>query len=234
MPLVNGPLDWSRYRTVVFDVDGTLYDQRALRTRMLLMMAQASLKAGNIRGYLMLSAFRKVREDLAARDADDFLLRQYELTAERCGWTAREVRDFVSDWMLTRPLVALPDCVYGGVAGLFQTLRANGKTIAILSDYPAVEKLVAMGLRADIVVCAEDAEVGRLKPNPRGLLRILSETGARSDECLMIGDRADRDGEAAARCGVRALIRSRRKLPQWDTFRDYRDEIFGSVTSHTP
>lgn len=226
MPLVNGPLDWSRFRTVVFDVDGTLYDQRALRARMLLMMARASLKAGNIRGYMMLGVFRKVREDLAARDIDDFSLRQYEITAERCGWAVNEVRDFVSDWMMTRPLAVLPDCAYAGVADLFQALQRRGKAIAIWSDYPAAEKLAAMALRADIIICSEDAGIERLKPNPMGLLRILSQTGTRPDECLMIGDRADRDGEAAARCGVRALIRCHHKLSQWDTFRDFRDDMF--------
>ena len=116
--------------------------------------------------------------------------------------------------------------MYPGVDRLFQALRASGRTIGILSDYPAREKIAAMGLAADIVVSATDPGIGRLKPDPRGLAYILEQTGTPAQACLMIGDRVFQDGGVASRCGVRALIRSRRTHPQYDTFRSYDDCIF--------
>jgi hypothetical protein len=47
----------------------------------------------------------------------------------------------------------------------------------------------------------------------------------------MIGDRASRDGEAARRAGVRALIRSRWPQGAVQTFGSYADELFQTVSS---
>ena len=41
----------------------------------------------------------------------------------------------------------------------FAALKSRNKTIGIFSDYPAVEKLRAMDLKADIVVSAADVGI---------------------------------------------------------------------------
>jgi phosphoglycolate phosphatase/putative hydrolase of the HAD superfamily len=221
MPLANGPLDWAGIGLVVFDMDGTLYDQRQLRARMLVQL----LKSRSLDVMLTLRAFRQGREELASQ-SDDFRTRQYELTAARRGRSVEHVQGLVVEWMENRPLPYLAACRLQGVDRLFAALRAAGKRIAIFSDYPAEAKLAALGLDADIAMSSCDPLVGKLKPDPAGLRRILEMTEVDAPAALMIGDRVDRDWEAARRIGMRALIRTSRASPKVDTFRTFGDAPF--------
>ncbi|MFQ5567123.1 MAG: HAD family hydrolase, partial [Paracoccaceae bacterium] len=88
----------------------------------------------------------------------------------------------------------------------FSALRDRGCRIGAWSDYPAVNKLAAMGLTADAVVSAVDPEVDRMKPQPAGLERVLEQLGVSPEEALVIGDRDERDGAAARRLGCPYLL----------------------------
>jgi phosphoglycolate phosphatase/putative hydrolase of the HAD superfamily len=115
------------------------------------------------------------------------------------------------------------------VQAVFAGLRAAGKPVWALSDYPAADKLDALGLQVEGAVSATDADVARLKPDPRGLRAILARTGVPATRALMIGDRMDRDAAAARRAGVPAWILSRRSAPGVRSFRGYDDPVFGPV-----
>jgi FMN phosphatase YigB (HAD superfamily) len=228
---VGSGLDWDRYAVVVFDVDGTLYDQGRLRRRMmvrLLMEAARTRDAGFLR---IISAFRAIREDNAFT-GPDLKSEQYAVTARRLGVDVEVVRSTVERWMEVAPLPLLPACACPGVHDVFSALRGSGRTVCAFSDFPVERKLAALGLEADIAVCATDPHVDRFKPHPRGLEVILERTGARPEACLMIGDRADRDGVAARSAGVDVLLRSR-ATPGYRTFRSYRDEPFAALLRHT-
>ena len=224
------PLDWSTIDLAVFDVDGTLYDQRKLQLGMLQKLLGHAWQSRSLDTLLILRTFRRVREALGdqveAQGGADFMTLQYAQTASRHGTTPAAVRALTDEWMEQRPLPLLAACRYAHVAGVFAGLRAAGKRIAVFSDYPAVAKLAALGLRADVVVCATDAGIARLKPDPAGLLAILQQTGVAPQRALMIGDRFDRDAAAAERAGMRALIRSRHPHTRWATFRGYGDAVF--------
>jgi HAD superfamily hydrolase (TIGR01549 family) len=195
-----GAIPWSRIRVVVFDVDGTLYDQRPLRRRMwLALIAHCLARPRDVAVLRTLRLFRRLREELAEEASEGIGRLQYERPASLLGLSPEAVQLAVETWMHQRPLPLLRRCRYPGVARVFETLRASGRTIAIFSDYPAGAKLKALGLRADIEVCATDADVQRLKPHPLGLQRVLERAGAGPQECLYIGDRDERDG-ACARC----------------------------------
>jgi FMN phosphatase YigB (HAD superfamily) len=86
-----------------------------------------------------------------------------------------------------------------------------------------------LGLKADHIVSAEDQAIGVLKPNPKGLIALMRAAGADPGTTVLIGDRPDRDGLAARRAGVRAMIRSRRPLPGWQTFASFDDPLFGPL-----
>ena len=226
MSLVNGPVDWKTIDVVIFDLDGTLYNQQWLRVRMLMQMLSTATRSRSLQVPLMLHAFRRCREELANVAADDFLFLQYEITAMRLGCSIEDVRDVVAEWIERRPLAVIAECTFPGVPKLFAALAASNRSIAVFSDYPAEAKLEAMKLHADFIVSATDKDVGQLKPNPAGLHKILKLAGTEPRRSIMIGDRFDRDWEAARRVGMRALIRSSRPHATADTFRSYADELF--------
>ena len=214
---------------MVFDVDGTLYSQSRLRRRMLGRLISDACGSRSLRTIRILRVFRQIRESLGNHPSADFLIQQYQQTADRCQVSVDEVRRLTNDWLEQRPLPFLAACRYPHLEALFLALRTAGKRVAVFSDYPAVGKLSALGLQAWPIVCATDEEVARLKPNPAGLLRILNQCGVHPNRTLMIGDRFDRDGLAAGRANVRALIRSRRVHPEFDTFQGFDDAIFAPL-----
>ena len=114
---------------------------------------------------------------------------------------------------------------------LFQRLRQQGKKIGIFSDYPARDKLAALGLDADVMVCASDADVGVLKPHPRGLHVLMSRAATNPSQTILIGDRPERDGLAARAANVGSLIRSRKSIGGWQTFARYDDPLFSALRS---
>jgi phosphoglycolate phosphatase len=176
-----------------------------------------------------LRVFRHVREKLGDQPGIDFLSQQYKLTAERCHVSVDEVRRLTTDWLEKRPLPFLAATRYPYLQELFSALHACEKRVAVFSDYPAVEKVSALGLRANPIVCSTDSGVARLKPDPAGLIQILKQCEVPSNRALMIGDRFDRDALAASRSGVRALIRSRQPHPDFDTFQNFGDAVFSPL-----
>jgi putative hydrolase of the HAD superfamily len=218
------PSDWDAIRLVAFDVDGTLYDQTALRLRIGRDLLAHALSGRTLRVASMLRAYRRIREQLGDAETEDFERILIERTATTVGCSQEAVRDVVSEWIERRPIRYLAGCRCTGVLELFARLREEGKLIGVLSDYPAHEKLQALGLTADHVVCA--AQVGVLKPHPRGLASLMTTAGVAPEATVLIGDRPDRDGVAARRAGARALIRSARPLEGWQTFSRYDRGVF--------
>jgi putative hydrolase of the HAD superfamily len=226
------PFDWSPIRLVVFDVDGTLYRQGALRSRMAGALIAHSLRNGNFRALAVLRHYRKRREYYGDKEIESFEEQLTQEVAKRFSIASDDVRLIVSEWIDARPLPMLMACRYPGIERLFERIRASGRSIGILSDYPAEAKLTALGLRADFVVCARD--VGYLKPHPGGLERIMSLAGERPGTTVLIGDRVERDGEAARRAGVQALLRTSKPIHGWRSFRSYDAPLFDGIETGQP
>jgi putative hydrolase of the HAD superfamily len=172
----------------------------------------------------VVSAYRRIRERLAAEEVVDFDRVLVAETAKATSMSPERVKAIASEWIETRPLRYLKSCLFSGVPQLFAGLQRAGKKIGIFSDYPATEKLAAMGLAAHHVVAA--SEVGVLKPHARGLQSLMAAAGAATQETLFIGDRADRDGVAGQRAGVRILIRSSKPIEAFQTFKTFHDPLF--------
>jgi HAD superfamily hydrolase (TIGR01549 family) len=92
---------------------------------------------------------------------------------------------------------------------------------AFFSDYPAKEKLAVLGLSSYLAFCATDINVNRLKPDPKSLLLAAQVLGVPVCDCLCIGDRDDRDGEAARRAGMEYLLLKRNRSRGKKTFQSY-------------
>jgi len=221
-------INWEAVRLVVFDVDGTLYDQKAMRLRMMRELAGNAIWTRSLIALRVLRAYRHLRETIGGNEIDRFEDVVLARTAAATRADDETVRAIVAEWMQVRPLAHILACRYPHVAELFAALRRQGKRIGIFSDYPAIDKLRAMELSADHIVAAGDADVGMLKPHPRGLEVLMHGAGVGPAETIMIGDRIERDGEAARRAGVLALIRSR-PLDGWLSFSRYSDSVFSPL-----
>jgi HAD superfamily hydrolase (TIGR01549 family) len=223
--------DWASIDLVVFDLDGTLYDQRPVRFRMAVDLLIHGVRTRSLRHMHILREYRRIREALGDIQPEHFAEPLMAQVCSRTGASREQVTALVEEWMEQRPLPRLRGARSRGIATLFAALRASGRAIGVWSDYPAIAKLDALGLMADHVRAATDSDLGHLKPAPAGLRSIMDAAGASPQRTLMIGDRAERDGEAARRAGVRALLKTRHHISEHATFRNYDDPVFGPLLS---
>lgn len=219
-------LDWAEIKLVVFDVDGTLYDQAGLRLCMLREMLLFALCNFEVKFIKILSVYRRIREQLGEAQHEDFEQKLIAQTAITVGCSEEQVRSVAAEWLEQRPLRHLIKYRYPGLPQLFQSLRVQGKKIGIFSDYPASQKLKAMELEADVIVCSTDKDVEVLKPHPRGLQVLMARAASNPAETVLIGDRPERDGLAARAANVRVLIRSQKLIDGWQTFTRYDETLF--------
>ncbi|NHZ73079.1 MAG: HAD-IA family hydrolase [Nitrospirae bacterium] len=223
------PIDWSPIRLVVFDLDGTLYDQRCIRRRMLCELGLRCLRhPGDLETLRVIAEFRKTREHLADEGAENIGRSQFERPAANLGIGPDEVAAVVGDWIEERPLKHLLQCRFAGVDEVFERLRGSGRKIGVFSDYPVREKLQALNLTADFIAAGAEPAIDRLKPHPAGLEILMSRAGVTPAQCLMIGDREDRDGACARNAGVRYVIKARSSEAQ-NQFRRYGELLTGLV-----
>jgi HAD superfamily hydrolase (TIGR01509 family) len=197
--------DISKYKAVIFDVDGTLYNQRLLRRAIVRRFAAvywikwfAGVRAGRV-----LRVYRNAHEEM--RGLPYSAEAHLKLAAEKSKASDSYVRETVARWMEDEPLELLSPCVYSGVIELLQGLADRGIVCGAFSDYPAINKLKAMKLDRffKTVSCADEA--GRLKPDPRGLLDVLKRLGAEPEAAVYIGDRQI-DSDAAIQAGMKAEL----------------------------
>lgn len=207
-------------KLVIFDVDGTLYDQSRLRHAMAVRLLSHVALTGNISTLRALKAYRHTREIAADAEQPDFENEAIAAAARAGKMREDQAREIVVEWMHRRPLPLLARCRYAGVAELFADLRKRGTLIGILSDHPAEAKIAAMGLEADVIAFAGADGVPLQKPDPGGLQYLMEKSDASPKETVLIGDRQDRDGEAGRRAGIDVLIRSDKRTGP-DTFQSF-------------
>ena len=210
-------------RAVVFDVDGTLYRQGALRRAMALRLIRAHLHRplAGLTTMRVLSAYRRGQESLRATAArGDIAQAQLRFASEATGAAPADVQATVTRWMDETPLDLLADLAQPGMQALVRMLRNRGIRLGVLSDYPANAKLAALGVGGlfDSVLCAQAPEVGVFKPDPRGLIVSLERLGVAPADALYVGDRAEVDATAARAAGVACAILGTARAAEDDGF----------------
>ena len=199
-------MDFNKYDLYVFDVDGTLYYQNKLRLimgkRLLMYYLFHPLK---FKDLIIIKNFRSLREN--AKDTNGL----FDITAKKCNVSVSRVYEVIKKWIYENPIDALIASKDDTLLAIIDKLKANGKTVAIWSDYEADDKLKALKLSTDYVYTAEQERVGELKPSPKGLNLIMSDLNVSKDKTIMIGDRMVKDGEAAKKAGCDYLILSKSK-----------------------
>lgn len=207
-------------QAVLFDVDGTLYLQQPLRACMALELALLPVGLGSMaeakRAWAFLRAFRRAQEELRALASSDEppARRQLRIAAESAQVSPRLGEALVHRWMYQRPLRYLPWLKRPGLASLLNTLALLGLKAGTLSDYPANDKLQAMGIAEhfSVVLCTADPPVSAFKPAPAGFLAAATAWELTPSRVLYVGDRADVDGRGAAAAGMPCLIVTREGL----------------------
>lgn len=199
--------DWKTVKGVIFDIDGTLYDQRKLRTMMLIELCRHVLKNKNaIMDLKILYYFRKVRDELAKSESNDVLNQQFEKVAKELSIGTEHIADIVEKWIYKKPLKYMDSSRFDMVDTFFEALRIRGLKIGIFSDYPVDEKLAALKLSADATCYSLEPGLNQLKPQTIGLKTIINRLLLNKSECLFIGDRDSRDGLCARRLGVPFIL----------------------------
>lgn len=192
-------------RAVAFDMDGTLYDKRA---------ALGYYLRAFLRRPALLRAFPEVREALRREGyAGDLRAEEGRRLGPRLRLPPGEALDLVQRVFVREfsEYVARRVPPRPGLVALLETLEAEGVRLGVLSDYPAEEKLAALGLarfRWRAVVSA--GEAGALKPHRRAFAPLLAGLGVPAAETLYVGDREDADVAGALAAGMQAALLRRR------------------------
>ena len=219
-------INWKQLKVIIFDVDGTLYDQSKLRKKMLkALLIHYVFRPWRLRDLLMLQKFRSEREKRPGYSCENLENKQYEWCLYKSTYPAEKLRSVVNYWMFNYPQKHLLSCRYPGVTDLFDRIRNNGLKIAIYSDYEAESKLEAMHLKADLVISSTHPNINALKPAPKALLHIADLMNVQIHECLFIGDRAELDGLCAVKAGMPYLIVAKKPLKKFDFFHRLKDFI---------
>lgn len=195
-------------KAVIFDLDGTLYDNSGLILRLVLR---------SLRHLDLIWAERVARHSLAGKHIsgsvyDELFHNMAELTRSDA---TRAQKWFFDVYMpLQANTLMLHYHAKPWVISTLKDLKSKGISVACLSDYGAVnEKLKAVGIDPalfDVVIDAPTA--GGVKPCPDAFLNVAKMLGADPVETLVVGDRRDTDGKGAAAAGMHFL-----QVPRYDT-----------------
>ena len=200
-------IDWEQVQGVVFDIDGTLYEQTKLRKRMFLeLFLHYFIRPQLWREPVILFEFRRVREKLAKSRHEESPERGYEIVANKFKVSIQKIKNLVDYWFLERPTHHLKEYLFPGAKEFIHALISADIKVGVFSDYPGKTKLLALGLPDMLCVSSEDIDVNRLKPNPKGLYKITKQLNIPIDKTLFIGNREDLDGLCASRAGTKFLL----------------------------
>ncbi len=180
-----------------------------------------------------LRAFRKAQEHLRSVEGEDSIChQQLELACKWSGLDNNQVRQIVEMWMEKEPLPLLRGCIRPGLLDMLQQAKAADIRLGVFSDYVSGHKLEAMGIRQyfHAICAAQDADIGRFKPHPKGLEVTLQRLNVSAEHALYIGDRPTVDAEAARRAGMNAVIIGGEAAPPGATWLGIRTfEVLGKT-----
>ncbi len=188
---------------IIFDLDGTLYDQRKLRAKLYFTFI-FNLLILKIRpkDLEIVSEFRKQREKHKGYRSASLTEDQYNWCIEKIGVSAERIKKTIENLMFQMPLKFLKNALYPNVVLFINILKASGFKIAVYSDYPVEDKLSELGIVADKTFCSTQENIAQLKPSENGLMIICKSFQCNTKQALYIGDREDTDGESARLAGM--------------------------------
>lgn len=204
---------WEKLELVIFDVDGTLYNQSKLRKRVLLnLLSHYAARPWKYKDLLILYHFRKERERRASKNFNNLEQEQYEWCSQKTGFSVPHIKKVIQKWMFHYPNQFLLNCMFPGTKEFIESIADRNILTAVYSDYPSNQKLKIMELNFDILVSSTDYFINAMKPSPKGLNYIISQLNIKNRaNCLYIGDRYELDGECANSADIPFLLLDRKE-----------------------
>lgn len=202
-------IDLNSIDGVIFDLDGTVYDKRFLPFR-LTMGAIGMCRLGTF------VAERLTRKAIRGRffgSTEAF----YDAFFGRIGLgipplVRRARRWYTTEyWPLMLRTIEAHYRVRPWIVQLMRDLHAEGKKIAVYSDYEdAAKRLQLLGLDLSLVdVAVSSPTLGGTKPCKESMLGVAAALGVDPKRCLVIGDSRKADGRAAASIGAPFILCTR-------------------------
>ncbi|MBQ0058128.1 MAG: HAD family hydrolase [Bacteroidales bacterium] len=201
-------------KSVIFDLDGTLYDNKGLPLKLVL---------GDIRNMWVLGAERKARKAIKGTDFHDaagvYDALFSKMVEVKPSLTVEKARTWYQQKYM--PLQVAVLALYFQprplVIELLESLHEQGIKVILYSDYGhETEKIEALGIPAELfdgIVSA--AKMGGLKPCRESMLRLIDQFGLNPAETLYVGDREDTDGESARAVGIK-FVNVKKDRNAWD------------------
>lgn len=185
------------YDAWLVDLDGTLYHALPVRLAMAFELVLFGLSA-----VRTIRVFRHEHEVLRkeTRLPEDAYRLQLARAAAATGAELATVESTITEWMHVRPGRWLRLCRRRALLDEIRSFRAKGGKTAVVSDYPARQKLESLGALELFDTVVANGETGGppwIKPDPSGYLLAAERLGVSPSRCLVIGDRDDADGAAA-------------------------------------
>lgn len=201
------------YKLVIWDLDGTLYYQKEFRIKMAeILLKKLVLSPSKWKELIVILKYRQMREKWDASDSgNDMEMRQYAKTALSCGMSPEEVKRIIIHWMHEEPLKYLLPYRDEEAVLRMRAMQKQGIRNVVYSDYPTKDKLKALEIPVEESFSAADEVIGCMKPNPKGIEYILQKYRINKKDAIMIGDRMEKDGEAAIAAGIDYLILRRKR-----------------------
>lgn len=126
----------------------------------------------------------------------------------KLGISEADLSKWIEKYKTTLNAVAPQVALYDGVREMLQQLKANGKTLALLSSSQNVAIEPALDryqLREFFSVCLYAGDVTHHKPHPEIIEKALALMGGTKEKSIIIGD-SKSDLGAAANAGIDSLL----------------------------
>ncbi len=195
---------------IIFDVDGTLYDQKKLRRAMSVRLISECLRnpREGLRAIRLIDAYREAHESLREKITDQLELQQLDIACKETGINREEADRIVRMFFQTVPLTYLLRYRRADLPDFLKKAQEQKIKLGIVSDYPAQKKLEAMEVHQyfNVVLSSTDPEVNRLKPDPKGLQLCMDRLGVHAEKTIYVGDRMDTDAKCAYQANVHPVI----------------------------
>lgn len=195
----------TKYCAVIFDFDGTLYDNKNIVRDLILKSPFDILK---------MNAERKVRHSMKGifyGNSETYLAEKWNLICQNSHFkSANQAKTWYYDSFLKKMTNILKKkySARNQVQEIFKKLKSQNIKLAVFSDYPLVkERMEAINLQvSDIDVIESSENLGGLKPAKESFEIIAKKLGFTNknqfNQILVVGDRNDTDGQGARNAGM--------------------------------